>query len=121
MNRPGGVGNDLLEMLERQLGGSDWRIGKKLATWYRPNHDELTYPYLPRHITLPKEEKRYILVEMDKDRELNVPNGYLLLLTNRWKALAVPLFELYGNETRYGAEIASVACQISGFTLEFDE
>jgi hypothetical protein len=59
---------------------------------------------------LPKEEKRFMLVELDKERELNVPKG--------WKALAVPIFEIHGND-RYGEEIAGVAGQLSGITMEF--
>jgi hypothetical protein len=53
-----------------------------------------------------------MLVELDKEREFNVPKG--------WRAIAVPLFEVYGNE-RYGVEIAGVASLLSGITLEFDE
>ena len=37
---PGGVGPDLSEMLSAYLGPHDWSIGRRLATWYRPNHDE---------------------------------------------------------------------------------
>jgi hypothetical protein len=54
-----------------------------------------------------------MLVELSKEREIFVPNG--------WKALAIPVFELYGNEDRYGVEIAGVAGQLSGVALEFDE
>lgn len=42
----------------------EWKIGQLLATWWRPNFETFVYPYLPPHITNPKEIKRMYLVHL---------------------------------------------------------
>jgi hypothetical protein len=57
-----GVGAEV-EGLQRKLvnklspvGGeaADWEISECAGVWWRPNFDNLFYPYLPPHITRPK-------------------------------------------------------------------
>jgi len=58
----------LKRKLTRKLGAEaddfvpDWEIGDLLATWWRPNFDPLQYPYLPPHVSKPKECRRMYLV-----------------------------------------------------------
>lgn len=47
-----------------QMPTKEWEIGQLLATWWRPNFETFMYPYLPPHITNPKEMKRMYLVHL---------------------------------------------------------
>ena len=41
-----------------------WDIGECIATYWRPNFDTTLYPYLPAHITRPKEVKKLFLIPL---------------------------------------------------------
>ena len=41
-----------------------WDIGECIATYWRPNFDVTLYPYLPAHITRPKEVKKLYLISL---------------------------------------------------------
>ena len=71
----------------------EWECLDCVARWCRPGFELNYYPYLPAHVTRPKNSK----------------------------LLAVPLFELYGNEARYGAIIASIPHLISRYHLNLEE
>ncbi|KAJ3997385.1 nucleotide hydrolase-domain-containing protein [Lentinula boryana] len=43
---------------------NDWEIGDCLAQWWRPNFETFMYPFVPAHITKPKECKKLFLVQM---------------------------------------------------------
>jgi cleavage and polyadenylation specificity factor subunit 5 len=43
---------------------NDWEIGDCLAQWWRPNFETFMYPFVPAHITKPKECKKMYLVQM---------------------------------------------------------
>ncbi|KAG8692069.1 hypothetical protein FRC08_010032 [Ceratobasidium sp. 394] len=73
----------------------DWEIGDCLAQWWRPNFETFMYPFVPAHVTKPKECKKLFLVQMPERKVLAVPKNM--------KLLAIPLFELYDNAARYGA------------------
>ncbi|MCO5614009.1 hypothetical protein L7F22_068289 [Adiantum nelumboides] len=76
---------------ERGSGG-EWEVGDCLAQWWRPAFETFMYPYVPPHITKPKECKKLFLVQMPPTKVLAVPKNM--------KLLAVPLFELYDNSQR---------------------
>ncbi|KAG8980813.1 hypothetical protein FRB90_007468, partial [Tulasnella sp. 427] len=42
----------------------DWEIGDCLAQWWRPNFETFMYPYVPPHVTKPKECKKLFMVQM---------------------------------------------------------
>ncbi|KAF8147770.1 cleavage and polyadenylation specificity factor 25 kDa subunit [Mycena galopus ATCC 62051] len=67
--------------------GAEWEIGDCLAQWWRPNLKR--YPFIPAHITKPKECKKLFVVQMPEKKILAVPKNM--------KLLAIPLFELYDN------------------------
>lgn len=46
-----------------------WEIGDCLATWWRPGFETFMYPYVPPHITKPKECKKLFLVQMPPGSE----------------------------------------------------
>lgn len=40
------------------------QVGECVGTWWRPNFDTVFYPYLPPHITRPKELKKLFVVPL---------------------------------------------------------
>ncbi len=41
-----------------------WEIGECIASWYRPNFETFMYPFIPAHITRPKECKKLYLINL---------------------------------------------------------
>jgi cleavage and polyadenylation specificity factor subunit 5 len=91
-------------------GDNDWEIADTLAQWYRPHFETNMYPYLPPHVTRPKECKKLYLIQLPKSRTLSVPKNM--------KLLAVPLFELYDNSARYGPQLSALPHYLSRFRWE---
>ncbi|POW05716.1 hypothetical protein PSTT_09440 [Puccinia striiformis] len=67
------------------------------------------YPYVPAHITKPKECKMLYLVQLPEKKVLSVPKNM--------KLLAIPLFELYDNPQRYGPQLAAIPHVLSRFSF----
>lgn len=86
-----------------------WELGDCCGVWWRPNFDTVFYPYLPPHITKPKECRKIFFVPLPEKSFFAVPRNL--------KLVAVPLFELYDNIPRYGPVIASLPHMISRFRL----
>ena len=91
-------------------GDDEWEIADTLAQWYRPHFETNMYPYLPPHITRPKECKKLYLIQLPENRTLSVPKNM--------KLLAVPLFELYDNSARYGPQLSALPHYLSRFRWE---
>jgi cleavage and polyadenylation specificity factor subunit 5 len=85
------------------------RIGELLSTWHRPNYEALMYPYVPPHVTRPKEQRNVYLVHLEPDVTFTVPR--------HMRVVAVPLFELYDNAAKYGSVIAGVPHMVSRLML----
>ncbi|POW19840.1 hypothetical protein PSHT_04213 [Puccinia striiformis] len=101
-------------------GQKDWEIGDFL--WYVFDAIFLSlqklrldsalycqYPYVPAHITKPKECKMLYLVQLPEKKVLSVPKNM--------KLLAIPLFELYDNPQRYGPQLAAIPHVLSRFSF----
>ncbi|KAI9014348.1 Cleavage/polyadenylation specificity factor subunit 5 [Phycomyces nitens] len=110
----------LKEILNHRIGSTDpndnvaeqdWVIGECLSTWWRPNFESYMYPYVPAHITSPKEKKMLYFVHMPPNKVLSVPKNM--------KLLAVPLFELYDNSARYGAQLSAIAHLLSRYDFNY--
>ncbi|XP_075229439.1 cleavage and polyadenylation specificity factor subunit 5 isoform X2 [Lycorma delicatula] len=55
----------LTETLGRQDGvKQEWIVEDTIGNWWRPNFEPPQYPYVPPHITKPKEHKRLFLVQL---------------------------------------------------------
>jgi len=87
----------------------DWEIGDLLCMWWRPNFETFLYPYVPPHITKPKECKKLFLVPLPERLIFAVPKNLTLL--------AVPLFELYDKASQYGPIISSLPQLLGRFTF----
>eukprot|EP00992_Anisonema_acinus_P003876 TRINITY_DN14261_c0_g1_i1.p1 TRINITY_DN14261_c0_g1~~TRINITY_DN14261_c0_g1_i1.p1 ORF type:complete len:227 (-),score=34.04 TRINITY_DN14261_c0_g1_i1:46-726(-) len=119
---PGGrcrAGEDELSCLRRKLSKKlsppnqysqpAWEIGEVLGCYWRPNFEQHMYPYLPPHITKPKECCKLFIVHLPEKCIFAVPRNY--------KLLAVPLFEFHENSKRYGSVIASIPQILSRFHM----
>ncbi|KAK2173535.1 hypothetical protein NP493_868g01008 [Ridgeia piscesae] len=100
----------LKRLLSEMLGRSDqvpvnWVIENVIGNWWRPNFEPPQYPYIPAHITKPKEHKRLYLVQLPEKALFAVPRNY--------KLVAAPLFELYDNSAGYGPIISSLPQALS--------
>lgn len=89
----------------------EWDVFDTLAQWYRPNFETFMYPYLPGHVTRPKECKKLYFIRLPEKRVLSVPKNM--------KLLAVPLFELYDNTARYGPQLSAIPHYLSRYRWEF--
>ncbi|VDN90094.1 unnamed protein product [Brugia pahangi] len=70
------------------------------AKWWRPNFEESIYPYIPSHITKPKEMIKVFVVELPKQTTFTIAKNNALV--------AAPVFEIYNNISNYGHIIASL-------------
>jgi len=121
---PGGElkpGEDEIEGLKRlmseTLGHKDgvhqkWVIEDCVSNWWRPNFEAPIYPYIPAHITQPKEHKKLFLVQLGQKALFAVPRNY--------KLVAAPLFELYENSSGYGPVISSIPQLLSRFNFIYN-
>ncbi|KAL6869541.1 hypothetical protein ACO1O0_000867 [Amphichorda felina] len=89
----------------------NWEVGECLAQWWRPNFETFMYPFVPAHVTRPKECKKVYLINLPKTKVLSVPKNM--------KLLAVPLFELYENTARYGPQLSAIPHLLSRYNFEF--
>ncbi|XP_026671992.1 cleavage and polyadenylation specificity factor subunit 5 isoform X1 [Ceratina calcarata] len=118
---PGGelnTGEDEVEGLKRLLTETfgrqegvkqEWVIEDTIGNWWRPNFEPPQYPYVPPHITKPKEHKRLFLVQLQEKALFAVPKNY--------KLVAAPLFELYDNSQGYGPIISSLPQSLCRFNF----
>lgn len=103
----------MTETLGRQDGvQQDWLIEDCIGNWWRPNFEPPLYPYIPAHITKPKEHKKLFLVQLGEKALFAVPRNY--------KLVAAPLFELYDNSTGYGPVISSLPQLLSRFNFIYN-
>lgn len=100
-----------LSTRDSSASASDWDVFDTLAQWWRPNFEPSMYPYLPPHVTRPKECKKLYFIQLPKSKILSVPKNM--------KLLAVPLFELYDNNQRYGPQLGAIPHYLSRYRWEF--
>lgn len=44
----------------------EWEIGDTLAQWWRPNFETFMYPFIPAHVTRPKECKKLYFIQLPR-------------------------------------------------------
>lgn len=128
--------NERLAPVGSQFSGEgvneDWEIGDTLAQWWRPNFETFMYPFLPGHVTRPKECKKLYFIQLPKkSMSLSLLCVYVihvwglinfaevLSVPKNMKLLAVPLFELYDNTARYGPQLSAIPHLLSRYNFEF--
>ncbi|EXJ55246.1 hypothetical protein A1O7_08172 [Cladophialophora yegresii CBS 114405] len=103
--------NERLAPTNPKEGDTEWEVGDCLAQWWRPNHETFLYPFLPAHVSRPKELKKLYLIHLPPNKVLSVPKNM--------KLLAVPLFELYDNTARYGPQLSAIPHYLSRYRFEY--
>ncbi|CAI5437910.1 unnamed protein product [Caenorhabditis angaria] len=108
----------MIRLLNDTLGRTDglpneWSIEDEIGNWWRPNFDPPRYPYIPAHVTKPKEHTKLLLVQLPAKATFAVPKNY--------KLVAAPLFELYDNSAAYGPLISSLPTTLSRFNFIFND
>ena len=90
---------------------TNWMVADCVSQWWRPNFEAPQYPYLPAHVTKPKELKKLFIVQLPEKTLFSVPRNY--------KLVAAPLFELYENSSGYGPVISSLPQCLSKFNFSY--
>ena len=62
--------NERLAPVGTQFSGEgvndEWEIGDTLAQWWRPNFETFMYPFIPAHVTRPKECKKLYFIQLPR-------------------------------------------------------
>ena len=126
---PGGrlrTGEGITEGLKRKLANklaapnesnetnlrASFEVLDQLSTWYRLGFEPQMYPYLPPHVTKPKETLEVFLVELPEKCYFAVPKTS--------KLVAVPIFELYDNAEKFGAVASSIPHLLSRIDINLE-
>jgi cleavage and polyadenylation specificity factor subunit 5 len=86
-----------------------WETGLLIAQWWRPTFEPRMFPYVPAHVSAPKENRKIFLVPL--------PEGGTFFIPQNMQLVAVPLHELYDNAVRYGSVIATLPSCLSRFSF----
>lgn len=76
----------ILQTLGRQDGvKQEWVIEDTIGNWWRPNFEPPQYPYVPPHITKPKEHKRLFLVQLQEkgNKTRSQPNSLFVFFISK--------------------------------------
>lgn len=69
--------NERLAPVGSQFSGEgvndEWSIGDTLAQWWRPNFETFMYPFLPAHVTRPKECKKLYFIQLPRSSMSTFP------------------------------------------------
>lgn len=68
---------------EHAEGHDEWKIHDCVAQWWRPNFETFMYPFIPAHVTRPKECKKMYLIQLPKKSNAPFPCSRLSLLLKR--------------------------------------
>lgn len=52
----------------------EWQIGDTLAQWWRPNFETFMYPFIPAHVTRPKECKKLYFIQLPRSSTYRQPS-----------------------------------------------
>ena len=76
--------NERLAPVGTQFSGEgvneDWEIADTLAQWWRPNFETFMYPFIPAHVTRPKECKKLYFIQLPR-QSMDPPSTASHLLT----------------------------------------
>lgn len=87
----------------------EWRVGELLTKFWRPEFDERVYPYIPPHVTRPKEEISLFQVVL--------PQKCVFALREGMSITAIPVYDLVKNSQTLPPLLSSLPSLTSRFTL----
>ena len=67
----------------------DWDIGDCLAQWWRPNFETFMYPFVPAHVTRPKECKKLYLIQLPKNSGFSICTSLV-----SWETREMPMHDV---------------------------
>eukprot|EP00929_Paragymnodinium_shiwhaense_P000748 TRINITY_DN100984_c0_g1_i1.p1 TRINITY_DN100984_c0_g1~~TRINITY_DN100984_c0_g1_i1.p1 ORF type:complete len:229 (-),score=45.25 TRINITY_DN100984_c0_g1_i1:137-757(-) len=91
----------------------EWQVGDLLAQWWCPSFEEAMYPYLPQHVTRPK--------ECIKVYQVVLPERCVFLLPSQDKLVALPFFDLFEDAQACGPLLSSLPQLASRHTMAIYE
>jgi cleavage and polyadenylation specificity factor subunit 5 len=94
---------------DRQADSCEWKVGDIIAKYYRPEFDNRIYPYVPAHVTRPKEEITLIQVILPPRCVFGLREGISMS--------AIPVHEILKNPQAYPTLISALPQLISRFVL----
>lgn len=93
-----------------------WKIGDLLSMWWSPSFEDLSYPYLPQHVTRPK--------ACIKIYQVALPERCVFAVPPRASLVAIPFFDLFSGdqssrdgEKQGGPMISDVPQLVSKYAL----
>eukprot|EP00933_Yihiella_yeosuensis_P074886 TRINITY_DN83988_c0_g1_i2.p1 TRINITY_DN83988_c0_g1~~TRINITY_DN83988_c0_g1_i2.p1 ORF type:complete len:198 (-),score=24.77 TRINITY_DN83988_c0_g1_i2:137-730(-) len=87
----------------------EWRIGDLLSIWWCPSFDGQAYPYLPQHVTRPK--------ECIKIYQVSLPERCVFAVPHQEKLVAVPFFDIFDGPTVYGPQLRDIPQLVSRYAI----
>ncbi len=107
--------NSVLRSILLKAEDSDacvWSVGNIIAQFWRPEFDENIYPYLPPHVSRPKECLKVVIVRLPPRCVIKVSYGDLMEF--------VPLSDiLRGDSDEYSELIRSIPSLLSSFSVKY--
>ena len=110
-----------------------------VSQWWRPHFDDNVYPYAPVHVATPVEQIKVMLAELPvkcrlayagnkdeaggelgvdaKKRKPNEEGDGKASKENKKTVIAVPFYDIFANEKRFGPIISSLPQILSSFDL----
>jgi cleavage and polyadenylation specificity factor subunit 5 len=96
--------------VKMQLIEGDYEVvDQLLATWYRPQFTDQLFPYLPVHVSSPKEIEHWYLVLLPEKGNLRINSKY--------KRLSVASFYDLQEGKKYGKQLSLVPLLVSRFNI----
>ncbi|KYQ93528.1 NUDIX hydrolase family protein [Tieghemostelium lacteum] len=90
---------------------SPFEVVDHVATWWRPNFEPQLYPYIPPHISKPKECRKLYVVTLPEKCTFALPKNFQLR--------ALPIFDLFNNAQNYGSIISCIPQLISTYNFVY--
>mmetsp|Transcript_55214 Transcript_55214/g.103508 ORF Transcript_55214/g.103508 Transcript_55214/m.103508 type:complete len:199 (-) Transcript_55214:16-612(-) len=90
----------------------EWKIGDLLSAWWCPGFDGRAYPYLPQHVTRPK--------ECIKVFQVSLPQRCVFAVPPKDKLVAIPFFDLYEDPAAY-PELRDIPQLVSRYAVSLYE
>merc|ERR1740129_961852 len=87
----------------------EWRIGDLLAVWWCPTFEGAAFPYLPQHITRPK--------ECIKVYQVMLPEQCVFAVQPQDRLVAVPFFDLFAEPQTYGPMLGEIPQLVSKYAI----
>mmetsp|Transcript_161778 Transcript_161778/g.286799 ORF Transcript_161778/g.286799 Transcript_161778/m.286799 type:complete len:220 (+) Transcript_161778:49-708(+) len=91
----------------------EWKIGDLLAIWWCPSFEGVAYPYLPQHVTRPK--------ECIKIYQVSLPERCVFAVPPKERLVAVPFFDIFEEPQAYGPMLGNVPQLASKYAMSLHD